>query len=104
MSRTTWFWLALALLCLLFAFGLGFHGLNLIGTAGDGMFEPPQVCNSECQDGWKRMGDEGVRWMTTAGIFFATGIVFGSLAWQARRNRAIKIEPISPHASDDPLR
>lgn len=62
---------------------LGFHGLNLVGTAGDGRFEAAQVCNSECQEG-----------MMTAGIFFGTGIVLGSRAWRARSNRPIKIEPI----------
>jgi hypothetical protein len=104
-SKVTWrVWLALAFLP--FALWMGIHGLSLGLTEGDGMFEPPQVCNQECQDGWRRMANEGGRWMVTAGLLFVSGAVLGLLGWRGYCDQtlSVTVEPISPHTLDDPMR
>jgi hypothetical protein len=96
----------LGLACLLLALVTGIHGLGLGLTAGDGMFEPPQVCNQECQDEWRRMADEGGRWMIAGAVLFGSGIVVGSLVWRAYRSQELGVtaEPSAPPVSDNPMR
>jgi hypothetical protein len=76
----------LALLCLVLAVGCAFHAVDLGVTAEEGSYEPPEVCNSLCQDGWRHLSHRGDLWMRGADLFLLTTAAVVLLGYRARKN------------------
>jgi len=76
----------LALFLFLGAGALALKGISYAATAGDAAFEPPQVCNAECQANWKVYGAQGDKWMVWAMVLVAgsIGTVVIASRWRRR--------------------
>lgn len=84
-GRTSWGFRSAGFGVLL-AFCAFVRGLGFQLTAGDGLMEPPSVCDAACREAWQSYGAQGGRWMVLAGVLLVLSVMGGVWAWRAGRD------------------